>query len=120
MTRVGVPAAESAAILLPLLWPAVALMGADEGRGKDQDGLANQRETVLDRKAHIEAGITKEVPQVPPLCDGIAGLAGKQVDIERERRRCELHRRLNDVTVVELPGALAVRLDAGPRQVIWQ
>ena len=46
------------AVLLPLLWPAVALMGADEGRGEDQGGSANKRETLLDRKAHIEAGIT--------------------------------------------------------------
>ncbi|MCY3020953.1 MAG: alpha/beta fold hydrolase [Planctomycetota bacterium] len=79
----------AAAILLPLVWSAVALMGADAERGKDQDGSATQRETVLDRKAHIEAGITKEVPEVPPLCDGIVGLAGKPVDIGDGKLYCE-------------------------------
>lgn len=89
MSHFGVPALGSAAILLPLLWPAVALMGADAGRGKEQDGSANQRETVLDRKAHIKAGITKEVPPAPSLCEGIAGLAAKSLDIGDGKLYCE-------------------------------
>ena len=32
------------------------------------------RETVNDRRAHIEPGVVREIPRVPPHCDGIQGL----------------------------------------------
>jgi len=39
------------------------------------------RESVLDRKTHIQDKLILDVPQVPPLCDEIKGLKKEKIDV---------------------------------------
>lgn len=50
--------------------------------------FANERETVLDRKVHIEDKIL-DVPKLPPLCDEIKGLQREKIDIGNGKLYCE-------------------------------
>ncbi|MCX6375601.1 MAG: alpha/beta fold hydrolase, partial [Armatimonadetes bacterium] len=50
--------------------------------------FANERETVLDRKVHIEDKIL-DVPKLPPLCEEIKGLQREKIDIGNGKLYCE-------------------------------
>ena len=51
--------------------------------------VAHARESVLDRKVHIEEGLVLDVPQLPPLCDSIRGLKKAKIDIGDCKLYCE-------------------------------
>ncbi|MEW6359361.1 MAG: alpha/beta fold hydrolase [Planctomycetota bacterium] len=80
--------------LAALLWPVLAC---------GQDVPPQDRETVLDRKTHIEPELILDVPNVPPLCEGLA-LSKSKVDISG----CALY------TEQEGEGTPLVLLHGGP------
>ncbi len=67
-----------------LVWCVAANLAFSEENRKS----GSARETVLDRKIHIEEKIL-DVPQVPPLCNSIDGLTKDKIDIGNCHLYCE-------------------------------
>jgi proline iminopeptidase len=71
------------------LCPGVASsQGATTREGSAAPKPAEKRERAMDRIVHIEEGITREIPSVPRLCDGM-NIRKEKVDIGDCKLYCE-------------------------------
>ena len=68
-----------------------------------EDGAVETRETVLDRKVHLTKELVREIPDVPPLCDGMDAVK-QRIDVGGCSLYCE----------VEGEGTPMVLLNGGP------
>ena len=82
----------------------MVLAGGDEGPTKQPslESAKRKRETVLDRRVHIELGLA-EVPQLPPLCDTLK-MKKRRVNMGDCQLYCE----------IEGSGPALVLINGGP------